>query len=291
MTITTQHPSQAQFVTPELREWIVTQAKAGHPPQSVLQAMVASGWHEDTAIKAMEEALAGHLEQQAQAEGLPPAVKVPEPSLEDQPNRVWAGDRWVNVLMAQYNPRVVVFGDLMTHDECDQLIALSRQRLARSETVVNETGESRVDASRTSDGMFFQRAEGELITRLEARFAALLNWPAQNGEGLQILRYGPGAQYEPHYDWFDPKHEGTPTIVARGGQRVGTLICYLQSPEKGGGTTFPDIHLEVAPVKGNAVFFSYERPHASTRTLHGGAPVIEGEKWICTKWLREREFV
>ena len=36
--------------------------------------------------------------------------------------------------------------------------------------------------------------------------------------------------------------------------------------------------------------FSYERPHPSTQTLHGGAPVIAGEKWIATKWLREREF-
>jgi prolyl 4-hydroxylase len=38
------------------------------------------------------------------------------------------------------------------------------------------------------------------------------------------------------------------------------------------------------------VFFSYDRPHPATRTLHGGAPVIEGEKWVATKWLRERRF-
>ncbi len=31
-------------------------------------------------------------------------------------------------------------------------------------------------------------------------------------------------------------------------------------------------------------------PTPSTQTLHGGAPVIAGEKWIATKWLREREF-
>jgi prolyl 4-hydroxylase len=46
----------------------------------------------------------------------------------------------------------------------------------------------------------------------------------------------------------------------------------------------------VAPIKGNAVFFSYDRPHAVTRTLHGGAPVVEGEKWVATKWLREGVF-
>jgi prolyl 4-hydroxylase len=48
--------------------------------------------------------------------------------------------------------------------------------------------------------------------------------------------------------------------------------------------------MEVAPKKGNAVFFSYERPHPSTKTLHGGAPVLAGETWIATKWLRERRF-
>jgi prolyl 4-hydroxylase len=66
---------------------------------------------------------------------------------------------------------------------------------------------------------------------------------------------------------------------------------YLNTPKRGGATTFPDVGLEVAPVKGNAVFFSYNAPHASTKTLHGGAPVLEGEKWVATKWLREGEFV
>ena len=77
----------------------------------------------------------------------------------------------------------------------------------------------------------------------------------------------------------------------RGGQRVGTIVMYLREPEKGGGTVFPNVHLSVAPKRGNAVFFSYERPDPSTRTLHGGAPVTAGEKWIATKWLREREFI
>jgi prolyl 4-hydroxylase len=68
------------------------------------------------------------------------------------------------------------------------------------------------------------------------------------------------------------------------------VVMYLNEPTRGGGTTFPDIGLEVAPVRGNAVFFSYNRPHPGTLTLHGGAPVLEGEKWVATKWLRERVF-
>jgi prolyl 4-hydroxylase len=279
-----------QQVTPELRKWIVEQAQAGHGAESVLKAMLASGWSEDVAIDALDTTLRGHLESQAVAQGLPAAVPVPEPRLEESPLYVEAGGRRVAVLQVMYNPRVVVFGDLLSGEECEQLIELAKPRLARSLTVATKTGGEEVNADRTSNGMFFQRGENELVQRIERRIAELVCWPEENGEGLQILQYGPGAEYKPHYDYFDPAEPGTPTILKRGGQRVGTLVMYLAEPEKGGGTVFPDVNLEVAPKRGNAVFFSYERAHPSTRTLHGGSPVLAGEKWIATKWLRERRF-
>ncbi|MDB5954187.1 2OG-Fe(II) oxygenase [Ramlibacter sp.] len=279
-----------QQVSPELRKWIVEQAQAGHPAESVLKAMLASGWTEDVAIEAMESTLRGHLEEQAQVQGLPPAVPVPDAALDESPLYIDAGDRRVAVLQAMYSPRVVVFGGLLSDEECEQLIALAKPRLARSLTVATKTGGEEVNADRTSNGMFFQRGESELLRRIEQRIARLVNWPEENGEGLQILQYGPGAEYKPHYDYFDPAEPGTPTILRRGGQRVGTILIYLAEPEKGGGTVFPDVHLEVGPKRGNAVFFSYDRAHPSTRTLHGGAPVLAGEKWIATKWLRERRF-
>lgn len=279
-----------QQVTADLRKWIIEQAQAGHGADSVLKAMLASGWNEEVAIEAMESTLRGHLEENAQAQGLPPGVPVPDPKLDESPLYLDGGDRQVAVLQAMFNPRVVVFGDLLSAEECEQLIALAKPRLARSLTVATKTGGEEVNADRTSNGMFFQRGENDLVRRIEERIGRLLNWPVENGEGLQILQYGPGAEYKPHYDYFDPVEPGTPTILKRGGQRVGTLVMYLAEPQKGGGTIFPDVHLEVAPRRGNAVFFSYERPHPSTRTLHGGAPVLQGEKWIATKWLRERRF-
>jgi len=279
-----------QQVTPELRKWIVDQASAGHSAESVLRAMMASGWTEDVAIEAMESTLRGHLESQAVQQGLPPAVPVPNPNLDEAPLYIDTGDRRVCVLQTMYNPRVVVFGGLLSDQECEELIELAKPRLARSLTVATKTGGEEINADRTSNGMFFQRGENDLVRRIEQRLARLVNWPEENGEGLQILQYGVGAEYKPHYDYFDPAEPGTATIVKRGGQRVGTIVMYLGEPEKGGGTVFPEVHLEVAPKRGNAVFFSYERPHPSTRTLHGGAPVLEGVKWIATKWLRERKF-
>jgi prolyl 4-hydroxylase len=286
-----------QPVTPELRQWIIAQAQAGHAPEVVLQSMRASGWNEDVAIAAMEDTLQGFLaehqarqQQPESAVALPQAVPVPDANVAESPVWVDGGDRPVQIVMAMKEPRVIVFGGLLADDECDAIINAAKPRLARSETVQMDTGGSEVHAARTSRGMFFERGENEVCKRVEARLAKLLSWPVINGEGLQVLHYLPGAEYQPHHDYFDPSKSGTVPILARGGQRVATIVMYLNSPEKGGGTTFPDVGVEVGPVKGNAVFFSYDRPHPGTKTLHGGAPVIAGEKWVATKWLREREF-
>ena len=276
-----------QVVTSELREWIVSQASAGHSPEVVIDAMKASGWEESVALTALETTMGEPLQPGAIAE---PARPLPGQRISAATPRLSAGDREVAVLMALAYPRVVVFGDLLSAEECAELIALARTRLVRSETVETRTGASEVNEARTSEGMFFRPGEFPVCARLEARIARLLDWPLENGEGLQVLRYRPGAEYKPHYDYFDPDEPGTPKILKRGGQRVASLVCYLNTPEAGGATVFPDAGLDVVPVRGNAVFFSYDRPHPATRSLHGGAPVTEGEKWVATKWLREGRF-
>ena len=105
-----------------------------------------------------------------------------------------------------------------------------------------------------------------------------------------MLRYRPGAEYKPHYDYFDPAQSGTPTILKRGGQRVATMVMYLNTPEAGGAH-----HLSRGRARGRAGQGQRGvlqlRPAAPlTRTLHGGAPVLAGEKWVATKWMREGRF-
>jgi prolyl 4-hydroxylase len=283
-----------QSVTIELRQWIVEQAAAGFSREAVMASMVASGWQKSVALKALEATWKEPASVRVQPT---PAVRreggrlLPDLDLSQSPRQIDAGDRLVDVIASLNQPRVVVLGNLLSAEECDALIESARPQLARSLTVATKTGGEELNPDRTSSGTFFARGQTPEVTRIEARIARLLNWPIENGEGLQVLHYRPGAEYKPHYDYFDPDEPGTPTILKRGGQRLATLVMYLSEPARGGGTTFPDAGLEVAPVRGNAVFFNYDRPHPATRTLHGGAPVIEGDKWVATKWLREREFV
>jgi prolyl 4-hydroxylase len=279
-----------QAVTPQLQQWIAEHLRTATPPAQIVEGMVRVGWDTALAWRALADAQqaleAGERLRRSADQGA-----LPEPDLADGRQALEADGHRVTVAAALTHPRVIVFEGLLTADECRALIEEARPRLSRSETVDNANGGSEVNAARTSDGMFFERGESPLVSRIESRIGALLRWPVSHGEGIQVLRYRPGAEYRPHHDYFDPVHPGSKAILARGGQRVGTLVIYLAAPLRGGATTFPAVGLEVAPVPGNAVFFSYDRPHPSTGTLHGGAPVLEGEKWVATKWLREGEFV
>lgn len=268
---------RSQVITRELHAWIASEKAQGQSHDSVLQALLYAGWEHQVATEALTSTP-------------PPALAVPWPELASTSMRLDGGDRWVEVTTVMREPDIVVFENLLSDDECQALIDAAQPRLQRSLTVSIETGGEEIHKDRTSDGMFFTRGENELVQRIEERIAKLLGWPIENGEGLQVVRYRPGAEYKPHYDYFDPAEPGTPAILERGGQRVATVIMYLQEPEQGGATVFTDVRLQVLPKRGHAVFFSYSQPHPCSHSLHGGMPVLAGEKWIATKWLREGVF-
>jgi prolyl 4-hydroxylase len=164
--------------------------------------------------------------------------------------------------------------NLLDDAECDAVVALARDRLQRSPVVNPDTGDENLIDARTSMGAMFQVGEHALLQRIEARIAAVTGWPVEHGEG-QVLNYKPGGEYQPHFDFFNPKRPGEARQLRVGGQRVATMVIYLNSPASGGATAFPRIGLEVAPVKGNAVLFSYGCPMARSTS----APCTRDCRW------------
>lgn len=279
-------------ITPELRQWITEESKLGRSSAALVEAMTQAGWTLAIAQQAIEQhERADHLRQPLNSSSAcPTAAKFPSINLKNSPRGLDLGDRQVKVLLSLHHPQIVVLEGLLSDEECEALIEAAHPRMQRSLIVHNHTGADEESPERTSRGMFFERSESPLIARIEARLARLVDWPLDHGEGLQVLHYRQHAEYRPHYDYFDPKQPGSSAILQRGGQRLATVLLYLNNPTQGGGTVFPDLRLEVAPHKGNAVFFSYPIADATSLSLHGGAPLVEGEKWVATKWLRENVF-
>jgi len=266
-------------LTPQLREWILATARAGHGVPEVLRLLKEAGYAPAHSRSAVAEVLKIPL---SSINASTPSGRRTRPPAAP---RVPADGREVRVSASMEAPIVRVLDGLLDAGECAALIEAARPRLDRALTVA-EDGKHQVDERRTSAGMFFQLGETPLVARLEQRLATLLDLPVEHGEGLQVLHYLPGQAYDPHYDWFDPTQPGYAAITAKGGQRIASVVMYLNTPEEGGGTAFPNVGLTVTALTGSAVYFAYET--GDTSSLHAGLPVVRGEKWIATKWLRER---
>jgi len=282
-------------VSNELRRWLDSQIERGCTAASLIDAMVQSGHPRPYADRLVREAFnpgAVVADVEPAAGGEAPRALISDNAAE-APNALPVGDQEIQVLFALAAPRTVLFGNLLTEAECAQLVELSRSKIKPSLVVDPGTGDFVPDPARTSEGTYFNHGENALVANIEKRIEHLLGFEVAQQEPMQILHYGVGAEYSPHYDYFNVNEPGGRRQLERGGQRVATLIMYLNDVDAGGATVFPAIGLEVKPRRGHAVYFESldDREQVDTRTLHGGAPVGKGEKWIATKWIRERAYV
>jgi prolyl 4-hydroxylase len=197
-------------------------------------------------------------------------------------NKIITEDREIQIIAKFAEPLIVVLGNVLSDEECDQLIQQSKDRMQRSK-VANSL---EVDELRTSSSTFFEEGENELVARIEKRVSQIMNIPVEHGEGLQILNYKIGQEYKAHFDFFSS------TSRAASNPRISTLVMYLNDVEQGGETYFPKLNFSVSPQKGMAVYFEYfyNDQNLNDLTLHGGAPVVIGDKWAATQWMRRKKL-
>jgi prolyl 4-hydroxylase len=255
---------------------------------------VSRGCHVDTMLPLLvgggfDAALAAAAISEAQGRPVPGRVR---PQIDLAVNSIDCGGHSVRIVGHLDQPQIVLLDHLLSDAECDALGTLAEGQMAPSTVIDDVGGQPRPDDRRSSAGTFFARAQTPLIAALEQRIANLVDWPAEHGEGLQVLRYAVGGEYRAHFDYFDPAKPGSLTHLQRGGQRVATLVIYLAEPEAGGATRFPDIGFEARPHKGSAVYFANVggAGQIDPASLHAGMPVLQGVKLIATKWLRERPY-
>ena len=71
--------------------------------------------------------------------------------------------------------------------------------------------------------------------------------PIRNAEQYQLVYYKRGTEYKPHFDSFDFETEDGKKNWEPGGQRMITVIAYLNDVKEGGETGFPELGINVPP--------------------------------------------
>lgn len=277
-------------VDPALNQWLRQSLAQGGDPNEMIEVLVLNGRTLDQSsfLVALAEkgVFLSTTVDERQVVRTPSGTPEVPYALEH-----WAdgGDRKVRKLMSMGSLEAVLYESFLTEEECEHIKARAATTMNRS-AVVGKNFTNVQDRARTSSGTFFDVGADATVSAIEARIATITGIPVNHGEGLQILHYADAQEYQPHFDFFEPKTPEEHKILEGPGNRVGTLILYLNDVEEGGATYFPQMKLAIHPKKGSAIWFAYKSPDGvfDQRSEHAGLPVVSGVKWIATKWLRER---
>lgn len=188
-------------------------------------------------------------------------------------------------------PLVCVFEDFLSDAEIQHLLAAAEPKLKRA--LVSGPDSATPSGGRSGSRCWLPHNCDAVIEELSLRLAEVAGNGLEYAESLQVIHYGQGEEYSPHYDAWDRATERGRRCMARGGQRMLSCLLYLNDVEYGGGTSFPNLDMEIRARKGRMVLFHNCHPGSNVRhpdSLHGGLPVLQGEKWACNFWFRELEY-
>ena len=190
-------------------------------------------------------------------------------------------------------PRIRAIDSFATPAECAWLIELARGSLRRAQIYRKDAPGFTEAGTRTNSEADFVLGNADLVLRLVIeRIASAAGMPATNFEVAKLLHYEPGQQFAPHCDFQDPATPALAQEVARRGQRVATVLVYLNDDYEGGETDFPLLGLRHRAAQGDALLFWNVRPSGALDydTLHAGLPPTRGVKWVLSQWIRDREI-
>ena len=186
------------------------------------------------------------------------------------------------------DPRVQLYRvpQFLSDRECDDVVALVDPYL-RPSTVTVESNDRYFRTSRTCD---LSLIDSPLVASLDDKIARTLGISLSYAEGIQAQRYDVSQEFKAHTDYFEP---GTPEYNRHArhmGNRTWTFMVYLNEVAGGGATHFVALDHAFTPVKGMALAWNNLHPDGTVNldTLHAGTPVTAGNKFVITKWFRER---
>lgn len=183
----------------------------------------------------------------------------------------------------------VIVDSVLSRADCKRIIDISEPKFSTSELVGIEGG----DSTRTSQTAWLSK-DDPVARKILKKACEITGKNMCNCEDIQVVKYEPGTYYRAHHDSCCEDTEACLEFENRGGQRVGTLLVYLNDDFTEGETHFPNLgdkKFKVGP--GSGIFFrplGTDDARCHPMALHAGLPVRSGVKYLCNAWVREGNF-
>jgi len=129
---------------------------------------------------------------------------------------------------AYLNPRLVVYHDVISDREIETVKQLAQPRLKRATVQNSVTGELEPANYRISKSAWLKSEEDKHIDTVVKRIGVITGLDMNTAEDLQVVNYGIGGHYDPHFD-YARKEEVNAFASLGTGNRIATWLFYVSS--------------------------------------------------------------
>ena len=198
------------------------------------------------------------------------------------------------------DPYIYTIDNFLTEKECKFIINVSKDNLKLA-GVSKLDGEKNLEPGkykgRTNSSYWMPHDAYPETLEIAKKIAKKIGCNYRCFESYQVIHYDENEEYKYHYDAYNKEEkEKYKKFCGERGNRIRTVLVYLNDVKEGGGTGFDSLSeyedtVIVEPRTGKMVVFNNVNDDGSLnkKSRHAGLPVIQGEKWAFNLWLRERE--
>ncbi|XP_022104753.1 prolyl 4-hydroxylase subunit alpha-1-like isoform X2 [Acanthaster planci] len=186
------------------------------------------------------------------------------------------------------HPRLIIYHDILDDREIAKVKELAAPRLNRATIQNPVTGKLEYADYRISKSAWLREDLDPMVTSIRRRVSDYSGLELATAEELQVVNYGIGGHYEPHFD-FARKEETNAFKDLGTGNRIATMLFYMSDVPAGGATVFPMVGARLLPKKGTGAFWYNLFPsgEGDFDTRHAACPVLVGSKWVSNIWIHE----
>ncbi|XP_065202601.1 prolyl 4-hydroxylase subunit alpha-2-like isoform X3 [Planococcus citri] len=190
---------------------------------------------------------------------------------------------------AYLEPRILLYRDVIYPNEIEIVKQLAHPRLKRATVQNHKTGALETANYRISKSAWLGEREHFTVGAVRQRVSDITSLTVETAEELQVVNYGIGGHYEPHFDFARAEEKNAFKSLGTG-NRIATVLFYMSDVAQGGATVFPALDLALWPEKGTAAFWMnlHSSGAGDYLTRHAACPVLQGSKWVSNVWLHEK---
>lgn len=186
---------------------------------------------------------------------------------------------------------IYTIDNFLSKEECQNIINMSKNNFVESTVIAGDNNKKTLNfnfrSSKTCYTPHLSNLNKEYLNTIDDKICNEIGINNKFSESIQIQYYEKNNEFKLHRDYFFDKEN-----IEIQGQRTWTFMIYLNDVEHGGATYMKCINTRFQPKEGMALVWNNLNKDGTPNplTLHSGEPVLSGEKYIITKWFREKSF-